>query len=130
MKIHHYGFLTKSITESLNEFEALGYSKKGGQVTDESRKVNIQFIESENGHCIELISPVNSQSVVYGLMKKFKNQVYHICYQVAEINTAIKKLQTQGFMVIEPPKYAPALHCHVAFLYAQYTGIIELMDKK
>ncbi|MBI9067039.1 MAG: VOC family protein [Salinivirgaceae bacterium] len=130
MKVHHYGFLAKSIEKSLSDFEKLGYKKFGNLIQDNERGINIQFIESYSGDLIELITPFHANSVVSNLMKKFKNQVYHICYQVDDLLATIEELKENEYLLIDPPKFAPALNCEVAFLFAQNTGIIELMNGK
>ena len=50
MKIHHIGYAVKKIEDSINEFKKLGYRTTGNKITDNLRKVIIQFIENEIKH--------------------------------------------------------------------------------
>ncbi len=127
MKIHHFGFLTKSISEALLEFKQLGYIENSELVKDELRGIEIQFIESGSGELIELIAPYTENSIVSKLLKKFENKIYHTCYMVENLDIAIKELEAKGFMVIDSPKFAKALNCSVVFLYGSQVGLVELM---
>ncbi len=130
MVVHHIGFLTDDINAAREEFSLLGYRPTGSVIRDEVRGVDIQFIESENQVKIELIQSFKDDSVVSGLLSKFKNKVYHTCYKVEDIVSSIKKLEGEGFMVIDDEKYAPALDGNVVFLYGHKVGMIELFEKK
>jgi len=112
MKIHHVGYAVKNMETSIEEFLKIGYKKRGETVADEARKVLIQFI------------PVNS------IITKSGNTPYHICYSVDNIDEAIKKLKTEGYILMESPSGAVAIDfCKVAFLYNRDVGIIELVEE-
>ncbi len=129
MKVDHYGFLTENIEKSIAAFSALGYDEKS-RTLDESRGIDIAFIESKNGETIELIMPVNDQSVVSKLMGKLKYNIYHTCYAVDDMEQSIADLRKKGFLVIDAAKPAVALNgMRVAFLYSRYAGMIELLEQ-
>ena len=79
LTIHHIGYLVKKINKAVNDFERLGYSAVSDIIYDDFRKIHICFMEKD-GYRIELVSPADSASVVAGLLKKYKNSPYHICY--------------------------------------------------
>jgi len=56
MKLHHYGFATKSIEKSLNEFEKIGYQAISEKIIDPIQGVELLFINNENNHPIELVA--------------------------------------------------------------------------
>ena len=68
-------------------FEARGYSTEQDIIYDDIRKVNICFLVKD-GYRVELVSPVSEDSVVSGLIKKYKNSPYHICYETADFPAA------------------------------------------
>ncbi len=128
MKVHHYGFLTENIEKSIAAFSSLGYEKKSRTV-DESRGIDIAFIEAKQGETIELIMPIHDQSVVSKLMGKLKYNIYHTCYAVNDIDESIVELRKNGFLMIDAAKPAVALEGRrVAFLYSKYAGMIELLE--
>jgi len=59
MKLHHYGFATKSIEKSLNEFEKIGYQAISEKIIDPIQGVELLFINNENNHPIELVAPLD-----------------------------------------------------------------------
>lgn len=128
MKIHHIGYLVKRIDSAIGEFEKLGYRLHAPIVLDETRGAYICFMNN-CGYCIELISPVNKQSPIYGLMDKHKNSPYHICYEAEDFEAAIHKLCNEGFMIFQSPSPAPAIGGNrVAFLVNADIGMIEVLE--
>ena len=132
MKIHHFGYLVKSIEKARDTFFALGFEEcpapLGGITFDEYRQINISFIQKD-GYCIELIMPASKESGFYPLLKKYKNSAYHICYETADREADVRDLEEGGWSVIAPPAPAPAMGGHeVCFLMHPSIGIIELVD--
>lgn len=127
LKIHHIGYLVKKIDGAIKSFENLGYRIVQETVYDDIRKVNICFMEKD-GYCIELVSPVSEESVVYGLLKKYKNSPYHICYETGDFDKDYQTLVSNGFIAIDEPTPAPALQNRkVVFLTNPSMGMIELL---
>lgn len=126
LKIHHIGYLVKKIEKAKKTFESLGYLVEQDTVRDEIRKVDICFL-TKDGYRVELVSPFSEDSVVAGLLKKYKNAPYHICYESEDPGTAIRELTENGFAAIDTPTPAPALGgCNVVFLTSPVIGMIEL----
>ena len=129
MKIHHFGYLTTSIENSVKEFSRLGYVTFDRLYLDQARGIKIQFIRSASGELLELIEPNSETSVVKGLTSSSNNKIYHICYYTADIGQTVDALKEQGFMLISPPQPAIALNnSNVAFLLSKHTGMIELYE--
>ena len=127
LKIHHIGYLVKKIEAATRTFKALGYQLVQSIVYDDIRKVNICFM-TKDGCCIELVSPTTEDSVVSGLMKKYKNCPYHICYETNNFEQDYQELQENGFISIDVPTPAPALQGRdVVFLTNASVGMIELL---
>lgn len=129
LKVHHIGYLVKKIEAAIRSFENLGYRILQETVYDDIRKVNICFLQKD-GYVIELISPVSKESVVFGLMKKYKNSPYHICYESENFEKDFRTLVETGFIAIDAPTPAPALqNRNVVFLSSASMGMIELLEK-
>lgn len=127
LKIHHIGYLVKKIEKAKQTFEALGYHVEQDTVRDEIRKVDICFL-TKDGYRVELVSPFSEESVVAGLLKKYKNTPYHICYEADDPEAAYAQLTANGFAAIDTPTPAPALGgCNVVFLTSPVIGMIELI---
>ena len=127
LKIHHIGYLVKKIEAAIRTFENLGYQLLQDVMYDDIRKVNICFLQKDN-YCIELVSPAAEDSLVSGLLKKYKNCPYHICYETADFDSDYQMLLSNGFISIDTPTPAPALQGRdVVFLTSASMGMIELL---
>lgn len=129
MKIHHIGYLVKDLLEAEKQFLLLGYEREAECVYDAARDADICFyINGE--YRIELVAPKSSDSVVYGLLKKYKNTPYHICYYSENLEVDIEKLRNNGFWQIDEPKEAVAIDSkRVVFLLSNQSGMIELVEE-
>lgn len=128
LKIHHIGYLVKKLEKAKQTFEALGYHVEQDTVYDAIRKVDICFLVKD-GYRIELVSPVSEDSIVAGLLKKYKNCPYHICYETADYESARAELTANGFLAIDMPTPASALGGReVTFFSSATIGMVELLD--
>lgn len=126
-KVHHIGYLVKKIEKAQKTFESLGYQIEQDIVRDPIREVDICFLQKD-GYRVELVSPVSENSVVTGLLKKYKNCPYHICYEADDPEAVYQELTEQGFTAIDMPTPAPALgNRSVVFLMSPVIGMIELL---
>ena len=130
MYIHHIGYLVKKIDEARGVFAELGYTEQKSVIYDEYRGIFVLFIEKD-GYTIELVSPGPEESVVSGLIKKYKNAPYHICYCSDDFERDIRNLEEAGFMKIDQPTPAPAIdNCRVCFLISHQIGLVELLENR
>jgi len=129
MKVHHFGFLTRNIEKSINEFNLLGFVELK-RIIDTERKVAISLIKSESNEIFELIEPISGNSIVSNIIEKYNNSIYHVCYLTKDINSTIELLKQNGYILINPPKNAILFdNKKVAFMYSKYAGMIELIEE-
>lgn len=127
LKVHHIGYLVKKMDAAINAFQNLGYKTAQDTIYDDIRKISICFLQKD-GYLIELVSPVAKDSVVSGLMKKYKNCPYHICYETEHFEQDYMTLVSDGFTAIDTLTPAPALqNREVVFLMSPFLGMIELI---
>ena len=78
---------------------------------------------------MELIEPVSEDSPMYPLLKNYKNTPYHFCYEVENLDNAIKEMESQRYHVIQEPERAPCIEeRRVAFMFHPNMGIVELVE--
>jgi methylmalonyl-CoA/ethylmalonyl-CoA epimerase len=130
-KLHHYGFATKSIKNSLIEFSKLGYVPIGKEIRDNLQGVDLLFIKNDSQHLIELVAPIEETfGPVSGILKKNGPTLYHICYEVYDLEKELKDLIAKRFVVLMKPTPAIAFNNrHISFLYNAQVGLIELLQK-
>lgn len=128
LKVHHIGYLVKKIQQAIGEFQHLGYQTVSEVTHDQYRNIYICFMEKD-GYQIELVSPADTESVVSGLLKKYKNSPYHICYETPDFDADFASLVQEGYTAIDVPTPAPALDGRrVVFLMNPFLGMIELLE--
>ena len=128
LTIHHIGYLVKKIVPAIRSFEALGFQVAREVTRDDIREVDICFLEKD-GYRVELVSPYSATSVVAGLLKKYKNCPYHICYETSHFEEALEELTSHGYVMMGSPTPAPAIDQYpVVFLMNASLGMIELLD--
>jgi methylmalonyl-CoA/ethylmalonyl-CoA epimerase len=128
VKIHHVGYVVKSVYAAADKFKSLGYREFSAVTYDKTRDVHICFLR--NGDVtVELVAPASKHSVVYNLWKKYKTSPYHICYESADFEIDIASLLAQGFILLQNPLPAPALEDRrAAFLFHNDAGLIEVLE--
>lgn len=128
LPIHHIGYLVKNTQKAVEQFTVLGFQIFQNTIFDSIRQVSITFMEKD-GYTVELVQPVSVDSVAAGLLKKYKNSPYHICYSSNHFTDDTKYLTTHGYLAIDEPTIAPACNNHnVQFFIHPSLGMIEIMD--
>ena len=143
MRLHHIGYLVKSLDRSIAAFRALDYepvllceaSESAEYMYDEYRQCDICFLrqpaaaQTEPTAYVELIAPKSEASPIWGLMRTYKNSPYHLCFESDDLEADIQHLRGAGWMIFQPEAPAPAIHdLSVVFLVHRSAGIIELIN--
>ena len=79
---------------------------------------------------IELVCDVDANGPTHRIVSKTGNGLYHICYEVDNLEETIMKLRDKGFLLRHAP--VPAVACdgkRIAWMYNRYIGLIELLEK-
>ncbi|MDO4284183.1 MAG: VOC family protein [Eubacteriales bacterium] len=128
LKVHHIGYLVKKKAKAKDAFLALGYLVKQDWVRDESRGIDICFLEKDS-LLIELVCPFTGDSLVSGLLARMKNSPYHICYVSEHPRQDAAALRDLGYLPITEAQPAPACGMHpVQFFLHPALGMIEVLE--
>jgi len=123
MDFHHIGVATKDIDKTLqwvkNQFDVIKISEK---VYDKNQDAYLQMITTKDVN-IELVSG----NVVEKFIKK-NITYYHVCYEVIDIDQAIKKF-SNSLVISKPTEAILFNNAKVAFLLTPI-GIVELLETK
>lgn len=130
---HHVGYAVENMEKSIKAFGKIGFVQDSDVVADDFRKVNIVFMKNKaGGQLVELIEPMNEESPVFKTCEKMNGAAspYHICYEVEDIEWAVKELKRRKFVVTSKANPAVAIDGRrVAFLFQKDAGLIELVEK-
>lgn len=128
MRIHHVGYLVKNIEKTEKKLKELGFEVEVDKKEDYIRKVYIEFMKNEE-YRVELVQPNGQESEYFPLLKKYKNQPYHICFVAGNLQEKIRELEEKHYIVVKGPQQASCLNDKmVAFLSAGGIEMIELLE--
>ena len=130
-KIEHIGIAVKDIKASNTLFEKL-FGEPHYKTEDvESEGVKTSFFKvGENK--IELLEATNDDSPIAKFINKKGEGIHHIAFDVDDIELEIKRLQDQGFVVLNEKPKKGADNKLVAFLHPKSTNgvLIELCQER
>ncbi len=130
-KVHHVGYLVKNIDKSIKAFMALGYEVEKNKFFDNDRLANFTFLKKDSAR-VELVEPT-SESDIYPLLKTYKNQIYHVCYEVDNIEKAVSEIcgGDTGYLQFKEKQRATAISENAVVVFLMHTamGIIELLEE-
>jgi len=129
-KIEHLGIAVKNLEESNLLFEKLLGTPSYKQEFVESEGVKTSFFK--NGpNKIELLEATNPDSPIAKFIEKKGEGIHHIAFEVDDIESEIKRLQQEGFIVLNDKPKKGADNKLVAFLHPKSTNgvLIELCQE-
>ena len=129
-KIEHIGIAVKDLEKSNNLYAALlGVSHyKTEEVVSEGVKTS--FFKS-GPNKIELLEATNPESPIAKFIEKKGEGIHHIAFAVSDIKAEIKRLENEGFIVLNKEPKKGADNKLVAFLHPKSTNgvLIELCQE-
>jgi len=126
MRFHHIGIACRDIEEGKKNLQKLYSGIEFGQtVFDKEQDASLCMARVAGGLSLELIAGEPVRKLVE------KNvSYYHLCFEVDDINGAIKEMTKNGAIMVSEPKPAVLFGSKlVAFLYSP-TGLVELVEEQ
>ena len=130
MKLHHVGVVVESIERLAPRYsEFLGLTAVSGVVTDETQKVNVQFLAEKDGETsVELIEPLPGASPVRRALEK-GGGLNHLCFEVPDVAQAVREAESKGAICVRTPVAAAAFEGRpIAFVFFRGVGLIEFVE--
>jgi methylmalonyl-CoA/ethylmalonyl-CoA epimerase len=129
-KIEHIGIAVKNLKESNELFKKL-FGKDLYKVEDvESEKVSTSFFMLGESK-IELLEAQNENSTIAKFIEKRGEGIHHMAFEVDDIYAEIKRLQGEGFEILNPEPKKGADNKLICFLHPKTTNgvLIELCQE-
>ncbi len=131
MKINHIGVAVEDIHSACCEYEKLGFVKEGDVFVDIERKIQVQYIQNDMLR-LELVAPISKEepSPVDRFIGTGKSYVmYHVCYEVEDIDASIIEYKQKGYFLMEGPQCSNAMGGYrTAYLFQKFVGLVELVE--
>ncbi|WP_232516301.1 methylmalonyl-CoA epimerase [Chitinophaga caeni] len=126
-KVEHIGIAVSSMENSIALFEKLLNTPCYKQEKVESEAVNTAFFQTGQTK-IELLEALNEQSPVAKFLAKKGEGIHHIAFEVADIKAEMKRLQAEGFVLLNEAPKRGADNKWVCFLHPKNTNgvLVEL----
>lgn len=94
LRFHHVGCAVRDIEKAVEFYcGVLGCRRRTAPVTVPSQKVKVCFLELGPGALLELVQGVEGGSPVDQLLEKTGGGPYHLCFEVPDLDVAIKVLR-------------------------------------
>ena len=126
-KVEHIGIAVKELAISVPVFEKLLNSLCYKTESVESEKVNTAFFQQGETK-IELLESTDPNGVIAKFIERKGEGLHHIAFEVTDINAEMKRLQAEGFVLLNEEPKKGADNKLVCFLHPKGTNgaLIEL----
>jgi methylmalonyl-CoA/ethylmalonyl-CoA epimerase len=131
-KIEHIGIAVKDLATSVPLFEKLLNSQCYKTEQVENEKVNTAFFKTGETK-VELLESTDPDGVVARFIAKKGEGLHHIAFEVADIETEMERLKSEGFVLLNEKPKPGADNKLICFLHPKTTNgvLIELcMERK
>ncbi|MDE6025349.1 MAG: VOC family protein [Lachnospiraceae bacterium] len=129
MKLHHIGIATKDIEKTAMLLCDFGYIAHATEF-DKEQNVYVKFMEQPNAPCIELIMRGKDNSPVDKIIERNGTCVYHLCYEVEDIDTSVQELRVKGYFPTGRKTKSVIDGRDVIFLFHADNCLIELLERE
>jgi methylmalonyl-CoA/ethylmalonyl-CoA epimerase len=131
MRFHHVGYAVKDIRRYLDEFLIPMFSPASvtDVVSDPFQRVRVCFAQMPGGTVIELVQPLDETSPVRSFIGSNRGGLYHLCYEVADLELELPRFRRKGYLPLGEPVPAAALAGRrIVFLLTPQRDLIEFVE--
>lgn len=129
-KIEHVGIAVHSLERSVPLFEKLLNTNCYKTELVESEQVKTAFFQTGESK-IELLEAIAPQSAIERFLEKKGEGMHHVAFLVKDIRSEMKRLQKEGFQLLQDEPKKGADNKLVCFLHPKDTNgvLIELCEE-
>lgn len=130
LKIEHIGIAVKNIEQSNELFSKLFNKHPYKLEKVESEGVSTSFFMMGESK-IELLEATNPESAIAKFIDKKGEGIHHIAFEVADIHAEMKRLQSEGFTLLNTEPKKGADNKLICFLHPKSSNgvLIELCQE-
>ncbi len=126
-KFDHIGHAVESIDAAVHTYQTLFGFRLLETETIQAEKVQAAFLELENC-ALELIAPLSGNTTLRRFLDKKGEGLHHICFEVADIEAELKRLDELGVRLIDKKPRPGSRDTLVAFIHPKEVNsvLVEL----
>lgn len=131
MRFHHVGYAVANIRAYLEDFAIPLFSPVdiSEPVADTTQKVRVCFVRMAGGTVIELVEPLGDDSPVHAVIGSKRGGLYHLCYEVDDLDNAIDRFRGKHCLPLGRPVPAAAFGGRrIVFLMTPQHDLVELVE--
>lgn len=130
-KLDHIGYAVNDIATTARHYTEAGWMLSD-IILEPAQNVKVAFLNKEGFPTIELVMPCgNGKDPVTQVLKRSGVTPYHMCFEVDDIEQAMKDLYEEGFNPLFLPMEAVAMQGRkICYMYSLEVGTIELVERK
>ncbi|MGB0720873.1 MAG: VOC family protein [Gammaproteobacteria bacterium] len=131
MRFHHVGYAVADIQTFLDEHLVPLFAPEevSGITDDPIQKVRVCFARMQGGTTIELVAPLADGSPVDAIIDSPRGGLYHLCYEVDDLDGAIMDFRRKRYMPLGRPVPAAAFdNRRIVFMMTPQHDLIELLE--
>ena len=127
LKIEHIGIAVKELAVSVPLFEKLLNTTCYKTEFVETEQVTTAFFRKGETK-IELLESTTDEGIIAKYIQRKGEGMHHIAFEVADINSEIERLKTEGFVVLNDTPRKGADNKMICFLHPKHTNgvLVEL----
>lgn len=131
LKVEHIGIAVKNLTDSIPLFEKLLNTPCYKTEIVASEQVQTAFFQQGETK-IELLESTATDGVIARFIEKKGEGMHHIAFEVADIEAEMKRLQQEGFVLLQDKPKEGADNKLICFVHPKHTNgvLIELCMEK
>ena len=132
-RLHHIAYAVADIRAYVATFmkPLFGEVELGEIFSDPIQKVRVAFVRVPCSPLIELVEPASDESPVKKLVGSARGGLYHVCYEVVDMDAAIHRFRKLRCLPLSKPVPAVAFSGRrIVFLMTPQLDLIELVESE
>ena len=127
MKFDHIGIAVDNLDEAIDTYSKILNSTPFKREVVEDQKVETVFFQTGESK-VELLGATSDNSVIATFVRKKGPGIHHIAFEVDDLESEMKRLQSEGFRFLSDKPLQGADHKRIVFLHPKDTEgvLIEL----
>lgn len=127
MHIDHIGIAVDNLEEAIDTYSKILNCAPFKREVVEDQKVETVFFKTGESK-VELLGATSKDSVIAKFVKKKGPGIHHIAFEVDDLESEMKRLQSEGFRLLSDKPLLGADHKKIVFLHPKGTEgvLIEL----
>jgi methylmalonyl-CoA/ethylmalonyl-CoA epimerase len=131
MNLHHIGIATNDLLAGIRHHEEFFNIHPVTEIVEDPiQKSLLVLLSGPNmgGTRIELVQPLSDDSPVSNIIQRGM-PLYHLCFEVEDIEGTLEKARTRGALVISGPTPAKLFNGRrIAFIYGPDHYVVEFLE--